>query len=716
MEQDSLYRLVRTLNALTGPAAGLSDAQLLERFVTRQDEAAFELLLWRHGAMVLGICRRMLHDSHDAEDVFQATFLVLARKAASIARAEAVGAWLARVACRVALRARAQLTRQARCERLALDDLAAPPAATPEQGDLRRVLDEEIDRLPARQRAVVVLCCLEGKTGEQAARELGCAPGTVSSRLTRARDRLRRRLARRGLAPADRLPGQLPEAPRTGSLLAPLVSRALDAALTGAAHTLPGRAVAYAEGVLRAMLVNKLKNTGLLALLLAGILVVGGLATHHALSAGPEARAESAEPEKDAKARSKGPAARTAVQVVKPQEGGLRRAARMPCAVQPFDQEEVFPAVSGTLKSLDVDIGDRVKKGQLLGVIDAPLLAIAEKEAAVSVRLARGQAQQEQARLATLKREVEVARSVVTLRKAEADAAKVVLAGEQKKLQRFKELLEAKAIEQRLVEEKEQAVQAARAQAAAATAAVGNAAADLEVKKSKVGQGEAALATARAQVELAELALEKARHAAGLTRVVAAFDGVVTERSVRAGHRLQGGESRRPMLTIQRTDRVRVVADVAESDALLARPGVEADVAFSTSPDDALRGRTISRVGYALDPKTQTMRVEIDVDNPRGQFRPGASGAVTLHLGKATPGALRLPLSCLAPRSSSGDNEVYVVRDGKGRRTPVRLGNIGEHEVEIVSGLKATDQVVADPSRLTADIVPVEVKERRESK
>src|SRR5262249_16274090 len=142
---------------------------------------------------------------------------------------------------------------------------------------------------------------------------------------------------------------------------------------------------------------------------------------------GPETRAESAEPEKDAKAGTKGPAARAAVQVVKPREGGLRRAVRTPFTIQPFDQEEGFPAVSGTLKTLVVDIGDRVKKGQLLGVIDAPLLTIAEKEAAVSVRLARGQAQQEQARLATLKREVEVARSVVTLRKAEADAAKVAL-------------------------------------------------------------------------------------------------------------------------------------------------------------------------------------------------------------------------------------------------------------------------------------------------
>src|SRR5262245_10430944 len=170
MKQRSLDRLITTLSSLAGPTAhGLSDAQLPERFVAGRDEGAFELLMWRHGAMVLGVCRRMLPNPHDAEDAFQATFLVLARKAACITRGQAVGAWLARVAYRVALRARAELTRQARQGRHAPEQPAVPPAS-PEQADLRRVLDEEINRLPAGQRAAVVLCCLEGKTGEEAAR------------------------------------------------------------------------------------------------------------------------------------------------------------------------------------------------------------------------------------------------------------------------------------------------------------------------------------------------------------------------------------------------------------------------------------------------------------------------------------------------------------------------------------------------------------------
>src|SRR5262245_3961633 len=332
MKQRSLDRLITTLSSLAGPTVhGLSDARLLERFVAGRDEGAFELLMWRHGAMVFGVCRRMLPNRHDAEDAFQATFLVLARKAASVARGEAVGAWLARVAYRVALRARAELTRQAWRKGPAVEQPAAPPAA-PEQADLRRVLDEEINRLPARQRAAIVLCCLEGKTGEQAARELGCPPGTVSSRLTRARDRLRRRLARRGLAPDDYLPAALPGGPLTGSPQAPLIGRTLEAALTfaarGAVQPLTVRPVAYAEGVLSAMFVDKVKNAFWLTLL-AGVLVAGGFATHRALSASPDPHEQHAGPDKDSKAKARRPPGPVAVRVVNPQAGGIPRTAKV---------------------------------------------------------------------------------------------------------------------------------------------------------------------------------------------------------------------------------------------------------------------------------------------------------------------------------------------------------------------------------------------------
>jgi RNA polymerase sigma factor (sigma-70 family) len=159
MSSAQLRTLLRHLHRTTAvPAEGVSDAELLERFVTRRDECAFELLVWRHGAMVLGTCRRILRHHHDAEDAFQATFLLLARKARSVRRGAALAGWLHRVARRVALRARGQAGRAAQ-------PLGEGPAAPEAESaavwaDLRPVLDEEVGRLPEKYRLAVQLCYL----------------------------------------------------------------------------------------------------------------------------------------------------------------------------------------------------------------------------------------------------------------------------------------------------------------------------------------------------------------------------------------------------------------------------------------------------------------------------------------------------------------------------------------------------------------------------
>ena len=181
-------------------ASGLTDAQLLERFVADQDEAAFEILLWRHGPKVLGVCRRVLRHEQDAEDAFQATFLVLVRKAGSIGKRQSVGSWLYRVAYRVALRAKVSASKRNARQRVITDVPAAEAVPDLFSRDVALVLDEEVNRLPEKYRAAFVLCYLDGKTNEQAAQELGCPKGTILSRLAWARERLRVRLTRRGLA------------------------------------------------------------------------------------------------------------------------------------------------------------------------------------------------------------------------------------------------------------------------------------------------------------------------------------------------------------------------------------------------------------------------------------------------------------------------------------------------------------------------------------
>jgi cobalt-zinc-cadmium efflux system membrane fusion protein len=177
-----------------------TDAELLERWVAAGEQAAFEALLQRHGPMVLGLCRRVLRHEQDAEDAFQATFLALARKAGSIGRGEALAGWLYRVAQRIALRGRCRQHERAARHTTGVEQVADD--AGPVDPDLRRVLDEEIARLPPLYRDPVVLCYLEGRTQEEAARLLGCPSGTLAWRLAQARARLRARLGRRGLAPA----------------------------------------------------------------------------------------------------------------------------------------------------------------------------------------------------------------------------------------------------------------------------------------------------------------------------------------------------------------------------------------------------------------------------------------------------------------------------------------------------------------------------------
>jgi RNA polymerase sigma factor (sigma-70 family) len=192
---------LRRLRGLLGAqgAGGPTDGDLLRRYVAQGDEAAFEALLRRHGPMVLGLCRRLLGTAQDVDDAFQATFLVLIRKAASIGDGERIGNWLYGVAYRVAVRARARAARDRARQKPLTDVVGGGDAGDAVPRDVLALLDEEVSRLPARYREAVVCCYLEGRTQEEAAHVLGWPKGTVSTRLNRARELLRARLTRRGL-------------------------------------------------------------------------------------------------------------------------------------------------------------------------------------------------------------------------------------------------------------------------------------------------------------------------------------------------------------------------------------------------------------------------------------------------------------------------------------------------------------------------------------
>jgi RNA polymerase sigma factor (sigma-70 family) len=275
----------------------VSDGELLERFVKRRDESAFAALVVKHGPMVFGVCRRRLHQAQDAEDAFQATFLILVRKAASIGKRELLGNWLYGVAVRVAARARLVAARRHARETTDMERIAVATRKPVESAELPECLEQEIQRLPAKYRGPVVLCYLEGRTNEEAASELNWPVGTVKGRLARARELLRKRLTRRGLAysvtaivtalSADALAVSLPPVLLDSTLKAALCFAAGDVAASG---LVSAQAAALTKGVLHTMFVTKMKTLAVLVLALVTVVGGAGGLTYHLLAAEDEAK------------------------------------------------------------------------------------------------------------------------------------------------------------------------------------------------------------------------------------------------------------------------------------------------------------------------------------------------------------------------------------------------------------------------------------------
>ncbi len=262
-----------------GTLAGMSDRQILERFVERRDELAFEALLYRHGAMVRNVCRQMLFDPHDVDDAVQAVFLVLVRKARTVRIDGSLGPWLYAVAGRVAARARANRRKRWARECQTGEMPETSYASTEDASEIPRVLHDELGRLPERLRSPLVLCYFEGMTHDLAARQLDCPVGTVRSRLARARSLLHRRITRRGITLSTAALGALLESNARAAVSARLPAVMVDsirgAALETVLRTGRGLFTSFAtvlEGVLS---VSHFKKIAILATAIS----VGGIAT-----------------------------------------------------------------------------------------------------------------------------------------------------------------------------------------------------------------------------------------------------------------------------------------------------------------------------------------------------------------------------------------------------------------------------------------------------
>jgi RNA polymerase sigma factor (sigma-70 family) len=282
-------RLIENLRRFVlADGAGRTDGQLLDSFIQHNDSAALAALVRRHGPMVWGVCRRMLRAHHDAEDAFQATFLILVQKAATLPDTDMVGNWLYGVAHQTAVRMRVLAARRGVRER----QVAVMPEPTSAEQDVRDdltpVLDEELARLPQKYRVLIVLCQLEGKTLKEVSRQLAIPQGTVASRLAAARALLAKRLSRRGFVGSGVLPGAVALVPAAyAGVPVAVVSATVRTATLGAVGRGLGEAVAptvaaLATGVTKAMLTSKIKSALVVALAVGlalsgvGVRLIGG--------------------------------------------------------------------------------------------------------------------------------------------------------------------------------------------------------------------------------------------------------------------------------------------------------------------------------------------------------------------------------------------------------------------------------------------------------
>ncbi len=356
----AVLKSVETLFTV-GTAAGLTDVQLLERYLGRSDhgaEAAFEALVKRHGPMVLGVCRGELNDMHAAEDAFQATFLILARKARSIRKGGSLASWLYGVARRVARRARTARVRRIAHERRGALMADHPSLYDHDPAELVPEIQEEVDRLPGKYREPIILCYLEGLTHEEAASQLRIPVGTVKIRLSRGRERLRGRLVRRGLAPT--LIALALSASTRGALPVSLLDMTVKAAMRVAAVRAAGVSVAVTalvEGVLRAMFLSKLRTIATLVatsmtLIATSLLVVSALSRPVRSDQEPDPTKvqDLVQPTQKA-AATEAPDKPEIGKTLSVKKSVFHRTTTQSATVQALNSVEVYPKVSGYIKT-----------------------------------------------------------------------------------------------------------------------------------------------------------------------------------------------------------------------------------------------------------------------------------------------------------------------------------------------------------------------------
>jgi len=371
------------------------------------------------------------------------------------------------------------------------------------------------------------------------------------------------------------------------------------------------------------------------------------------------------------------------VQTTQPKKVTLRRSTTQPATVRGYFEAELHAKVSGYLKSVSADIGDAVKAGQVLAVVDVPEMVKGYESREAEVARQESVRKQYRAAVEVARARIEQARADAGKAKAEADAVTL-------EFERIQSLVKTKAVTQRLADESQSRKLAAEADLASVKASEVVAKANLTAAEADAAGADAAAIVARKRLEEMEVLMQYAT-------LKAPFDGVVTERNVDPGDLVRNAENAaavgKPLFGVAQVDRVRVRVPVPERDAIHVNVGDAVEFTCRALGSEIIKAR-VSRVARRLDPKTRSMLVEIDLPNDKGRLLPGMYGSVTIMLDEK-PDTVVVPSGSIRFNDDGSESVVYVLQGGnKIAHVPVKTGYDNGNDVEILSGLEGSERIV----------------------
>jgi RND family efflux transporter MFP subunit len=400
------------------------------------------------------------------------------------------------------------------------------------------------------------------------------------------------------------------------------------------------------------------------------------------------------------------------VETVRLAPGGIARISNQIGSVHPFQDADLYAKVSGYLKELKVDYGDRVEEGQLLAVIDDPEVLKEADRAAAAVAQSKAAVKQAEARIVTAKAAKKADEADV--KKFQAEVARYTSEKEylEKLLARHQKLVSNRALPQEVVDEDTEHYHAAISAEMAAHAAVTSAEAQVAEAEAKIQQAEADLAEAKANVDVSTANHAKAQVFVDYTQIRSPYKGVITRREFFPGAFIrsaaEGGNI--PLLSVGRIDTVRVVTYVPDRDVPYLDVGDPAEVTLDALGSQVFKG-TVSRFSDRENPESRTMYTEIDLPNPDRRIKPGMYGIAKIILDTPTKAAT-LPASCLVGEAKEGKGDVFVVKNGKAKRTQITIGADDGIRIEVTSGLSPEDEVITSTGSVSEG-TPVRVVNRR---